>query len=112
MLTKRPERYWQAHLDTDTWPETLKEDLAVWRFRGPVVSDFQGPLELFPAASYQYVMYGMGFAPDFSRQAHLYRQQAQAEQIVRRNQQLTQQLLQTLPSNREYLQRWLAQGSC
>lgn len=111
MLTKRPEPYWQAHLDQDTWPESLQEDLAVWRYRGPAVSDFQGPLELFPAASYQYVMYGMGFKPDFSRQAHLYRQQAQAEQILRRNQQLTQQLQQSLPSNREYLQRWLAQES-
>lgn len=109
MLTQRSEPYWQAHLDQATWPESLQEDLAIWRFRGPAVSDFQGPLELFPAASYQYVMYGMGFQPDFSRQPHLYRAQAQAEQLMRRNQQLVQQLTQSLPSNREYLQRWLQQ---
>jgi tryptophan 7-halogenase len=108
MLTKRPEPYWQAHLDPATIPQSLQDDLLLWQSRGPQIQDFHGSLELFPAASYQYVLYGMGFKPDFSRQGYLYQQQAQAEKIMQRNQQLTTQLLQTLPPNREYIARWLA----
>lgn len=108
MLTKRPEPYWQAHVDKTHIPESLQEDLAVWESRGPTRADFDSAIELFPAASYQYVLYGMGFRPDFSHQAYLYREQNQAERIIQQNQQITQQMLRTLPSHREYIQKWLA----
>ena len=111
MLTKRPEPYWQAHTDPDSIPDSLKEDLALWKFRGPISADFDAAIELFPAASYQYVLYGMGFKPDFSRQAHLYNQQQNAQKVMLRNQQLTQQLLETLPPHREYIERWLSTQS-
>lgn len=109
MLTKRPEPYWQAHLDPATMPQSLLDDLQIWRTRGPTTQDFQGPLELFPAASYQYVIYGMGFKPDFSRRAYLYNQQQQAEQIIHKNRQLTNQMLGSLPSHRQYIEQWLQQ---
>ena len=108
MLTKRQEPYWQAHTDEKSIPDSLKEDLAMWKCRGPINSDFDGVAELFPAASYQYVLYGMGFKPDFEQQAYLYREQQQAQRIIERNRQLTQQMLQTLPAHRQYIEKWLA----
>ena len=108
MLTKRPEPYWQAHVEETHIPDSLKEDLAVWESRGPISADFDSAIELFPAASYQYVLYGMGFRPDFSQQAYLYKEQRQAERIIQQNQQITQQMLRTLPSHREYINKWLA----
>lgn len=108
MLTKRPEPYWQAHTDPSTIPDSLKEDLAVWGYRGPTHADFESAIELFPAASYQYVMYGMGFKPDFNQHSHLYNQQQQAELIKQRNVQLTQQMLQRLPGHRDFIKQWLA----
>ena len=108
MLSKRPEPYWRAHCDESTIPDSLKEDLAIWASRGPMGSDFDSALELFPAASYQYVMYGMGFKPDFSQQAYLYREQSQANRIVQNNRQLTEQMLQTLPPHRKFIEQWLA----
>jgi 2-polyprenyl-6-methoxyphenol hydroxylase-like FAD-dependent oxidoreductase len=111
MLTKRPEPYWQAHCQDETIPESLKEDLSIWQYRGPATSDFTSSMELFPAASYQYVLYGMEFSPDFSRQNYLFNQQQQAEQIINRNTQLTQQMLQTLPAHRDYINKWLATSS-
>ncbi|MFT5136948.1 MAG: tryptophan halogenase [Arenicella sp.] len=108
MLSKRPEPYWQAHIDPATIPETLQDDLAIWSTRGPKNSDFDGSAELFPAASYQYVMYGMGFKPDFSKQAHLYKEQSQAQRIIQQNQKITDQMLQSLPPHREYIEKWLA----
>lgn len=110
MLTKRPEPYWQAHCDKSTFPQSLTEDLAMWSYRGPMSSDFAGTSELFPAASYQYVLYGMEFKPDFAKQSHLYQQQVQAEKIIQRNQILTEQLLQNLPSHRAYIEQWLAKN--
>ena len=83
----------------------------MWRCRGPVRNDFDSAIELFPAASYQYVIYGMGFKPDFEQQAYLYREGSQAERIIQRNRQLTQQMLKSLPPHREYINRWLASGN-
>ncbi len=111
MLTKRTEPYWQAHLDPATIPESLCEDLAIWACRGPISADFDSAIELFPAASYQYVLYGMGFKPDFSKQAYLYKEQLQARRIIQQNQQLTQQMLRSLPPHREYIEQWLASAN-
>lgn len=108
MLTKRPEPYWQDNCDPASIPDSLKEDLAIWRYRGPITSDFDAAIELFPAASYQYVIYGMGFKPDFSRQGYLHKHTQQAQQIINRNQKLTEQMIQTLPPHREYIEQWLS----
>ncbi|TWX72451.1 tryptophan halogenase family protein [Colwellia sp. C1TZA3] len=108
MLTKRTEPYWQAHCDPTTFPDSLKEDLSLWQYRGPTTNDFTSAMELFPAASYQYVLYGMEFKPDFSRQGYLHNQQQKAEQVINRNEQLTQQMLQSLPPHRDYIEKWLA----
>lgn len=107
MLTKRPEPYWQAHCNPDSIPQSLQDDLSMWAFRGPTSKDFNGPNELFPAASYQYVLYGMEFSPDYSQHAHLYQQHVQASQILNRNVQLTQQMLNTLPPHRDFIEQWL-----
>lgn len=111
MLTKRPEPYWQAHCNPETIPESLQEDLAIWKTRGPTSNDFDSAIELFPAASYQYVLYGMGFKPDFEKQGYLYQQNDQAQQIIQRNVQLTQQMLQNLPPHRDFIETWLANQS-
>lgn len=108
MLSQRPEPYWQAHRSPSSIPESLLEDLAIWANRGPICSDFDSAIELFPAASYQYVIYGMGFKPDFNKQAYLYNQHTQAEKIMQRNRQLTAQMLQSLPPHRQYIEQWLA----
>ena len=110
MLTKRPEPYWQAHTDESSIPDTLKEDLAIWGHRGPINSDFDSAVELFPAASYQYVMYGMGFKPDFQRQSYLYKEHQQAQRIMQQNRQITDQMLRSLPPHRDLIQQWLAAG--
>lgn len=108
MLTKHPEPYWQAHCNPETIPESLQEDLAIWKTRGPTSNDFDSAIELFPAAIYQYVLYGMGFKPDFEKQGYLYQQNDQAQQIIQRNVQLTQQML---PPHRDFIETWLANQS-
>jgi hypothetical protein len=65
LLTERNDSdYWRAHRDPASWPERLRELLPLWRLREPARHDFGRIDEVFPAASYQYVLYGMGFRPE------------------------------------------------
>ncbi len=107
MLTKREEPYWRAHTREDTIPESLLEDLEIWKFKGPTKEDFEGVAELFPAASYQYVLYGMGHKPDYAGQSYLYAQEQQARRFIEKNEALKTQLLQDLPPHRNYINHWL-----
>ena len=67
VLTRRDDSdYWRAHRDPATWPERLRELLPMWRLRPPARHDFGRIDEVFPAASYHYVLYGMGFRPEAS----------------------------------------------
>jgi len=104
MLSKRPQPYWQAHTQKASIPDSLKEDLEIWGHRGPINTDFDSAIELFPADSYQYAMYGMGFKPDFKRQGYLYNERAQADRII---QKIIEHMLRTLPPHRQYTQQWL-----
>jgi len=106
-LTKRPEPYWQHHTNPKYIPQTLQDDLTVWQTRGPTIADFESTIELFPAASYQYVLYGMGFQPDFASNRYLYPNEQQSKAIVSKNSLLTKQYLQTLPAHRQFIEQWL-----
>ena len=78
-LTRREDSdYWLAHRDPATWPARLQELLPMWRLRAPARHDFGRIDEVFPPASYQYVLYGMGFRPETQALSPAILQQAQA----------------------------------
>ena len=55
--------FWLDNRRPETIPERLQELMELWRYRAPSRRDFHEIEEIFPAASYQYVLYGMGFQP-------------------------------------------------
>lgn len=59
----RGEPYWRANREAATIPDRLRDLLDLWRHQPPSASDLMMAEEVFPAASYHYVLYGMGFAP-------------------------------------------------
>jgi len=62
-LTQRTDTdYWRDASNPASVPEHLQELLKLWRYRPPYFNDFIQSEEVFPSASYQYVLYGMGFA--------------------------------------------------
>jgi len=62
LLSRRDDSaYWRDNRDPGTVPSSLLELTELWRHRPPGQSDFPHYDEMFPAASYQYVLYGMGF---------------------------------------------------
>ncbi len=60
-LSERTEPFWLDNRAPESMPDKLIEDLALWSEQVPRVNEFAGQDEVFPPASYQYVLYGMGF---------------------------------------------------
>lgn len=103
-LTRRRDTpYWRDHADPATMPAPLQDLLALWRHRPPSRYDFPRAEELFPSASYQYVLYGMGFrsAPGAYRQTT--DDAGRADGFFREAAALTRRMLPALPSNRELI---------
>jgi len=98
VLSRRDEPYWRDHRDASNVPARLADLLQVWKHQPPSAADFPAIDEIFPAASYQYVLYGMGFAPP-------------AGMVVRAGtpvalapvEQRARALAASLPTNRSYL---------
>jgi len=105
LLTKREEPFWRSMSDPETIPESLAEQLELWRYQVPCDHDFDSNNEVFPAASYQYVLYGMDFDIDQANHRHSVLSNTQAEQEYQRNSQITQQALSKLPSHRELINK-------
>lgn len=61
VLSMREEPYWRDHRARASVPPPLATLLALWRDQPPSRRDLPQVDEVFPAASYQYVLYGMGF---------------------------------------------------
>ena len=91
-------------------PDRLKELLEIWRYRSPSRRDFPEIEEIFPAASYQYVLYGMGFKPDPSAHQRRLDDRQSAHASFRANQQLTGKYLSGLPSNRDLIRHIVEHG--
>ncbi len=110
VLSERPEPFWQAHQDRNCWPERLKELLQQWRYEPPSREDFTDALEIFPAASYAYVLYGMNFQTQ--RRSVLRRRDAalaarrHVDEITARK----RKLISGLSKNRELIEHIMTRG--
>ncbi|MCL1052066.1 tryptophan 7-halogenase [Shewanella abyssi] len=96
--------YWRDNRDNSSIPESLKEQLMLWQHQQPYSYDINQTEALFPAASFQYVLFGMGFnsaVPKYLSQG----EQDQALALFQQNSQRSQQLLKVLPSNRALLDK-------
>ena len=101
--------YWRDHVAPEHVPKRLRDLLTLWRHRPPSRRDFDRVDELFPSASYQYVLFGMGFKPE----PGAYAQQAgsdAADGFFRETAALTRKMLPALPSNRALIDHILRHG--
>ncbi|NVD72283.1 tryptophan 7-halogenase [Duganella sp. BJB1802] len=93
---RRDSDYWRDN--TAAVPDRLGDLLTLWRHRAPSRNDFNRIEEVFPWASYQYVLYGMGFRSEFTNPQP--RQAALADGYFREAAELTHKMLGGLPDNR------------
>lgn len=62
VISKRDDSsYWLDNRAGSTIPDSLQEMLSLWQYQAPSKYDIPQANPLFPASSYQYVLYGMNF---------------------------------------------------
>ena len=106
VLSERTDnQFWIDNRDPDTIPDSLQELMTLWRYQFPWHDDFDRAVEVFPAASYQYVLYGMGFKTEPSPLGLSDNRRKTAAQHFRNNERQTEQMLAALPTNRELLRK-------
>lgn len=106
VLTKRTDsQYWIDNCLAETIPDSLQESLKLWQHHSPWHQDFTQVDEVFPSASYQYVLYGMGFKTHDSMTNRRSRNSDMAMSQFQKNKQLTERLVMGLPKNRELISK-------
>lgn len=106
VLSQRQEPYWRDHREAASVPARLADLLHIWRDQPPSQYDFPSANEVFPAASYQYILYGMGFAPPHDSLIRTAGQGAGQDAAQRAFQQVearARTLAAGMPTNRTYL---------
>jgi tryptophan 7-halogenase len=110
VLSRRTDTdYWRDNARAGSIPGRLRELLALWRHRSPTRHDFPRVEEIFPAASYHYILYGMGFqaASDQTRRSAA---PQLAEPYFNETAQMARKMVPALPGNRELLAHVGRQG--
>jgi tryptophan 7-halogenase len=97
--------YWQDNRAAATIPEELSERLLLWRHRSPWHQDAGAVDDLFPTASFQYILYGMGFKTVPQQIFSQRQQQRQASELFQKNAARAAQLQRAMPGNRELLDK-------
>ena len=111
VLTKRTDSdFWRDNVREDSIPDRLKELLLLWQYQSPgFLDEFDRVEEVFPAASYQYVLYGMGYHTEVDP-ASLSRDYRLADRARRENAALTDKLCAGLPRHRDLINKIVAHG--
>ncbi|MCL1128665.1 tryptophan 7-halogenase [Shewanella sairae] len=62
---RKDTKFWQEHTDEKTIPQSLIEKLKAWKLYGASDGDFPNKYDLFNIASWQYIIYGMKYIPEY-----------------------------------------------
>jgi tryptophan halogenase len=105
VLSKRVDSdYWCDNKDESKLPESLQEQLILWKSQSPYHYDTAEAEKMFPPASFQYILYGMGFITDPPRKKRIDLSKT-ADRLFNENVKHTRQLLSALPTNRELINK-------
>lgn len=116
VVSERDGAYWRDHRTPASCCAGLSDKLTLWQQQPPWHDDAPRIDELFPSASYQYVLYGLGFRP-----AHIVADQVSIDRARERTRNLlhathskASQAARLLPSNRGLLRQIVerAAGAC
>jgi tryptophan 7-halogenase len=111
VLSRREDSaYWREHREAASIPDRLADLLTLWRHRAPYRGDFNRAEEVFPAASYQFVLHGMGFVPEPSARLRHPGIAEAAEPYFRETAHLARRMLAALPQQRSLLAHIRAHG--
>lgn len=104
VLSERDDsEYWKENRRSNSIPESLRELMALWRYHPPGHHHLGQVDEIFSAASYQYVLYGMGFRTAGRESSRQSADAGKARQLFQDNSKRAEKLVANLPSNRKLL---------
>ena len=95
--------YWRAMQHRDSASSQLQDWLCLWQTRSPNANDFAFRDEIFPAASYLYVLYGMGFRTERMTPGESLADAHKLNASWQKHQHQLRQQLSGLPANRQLL---------
>ncbi len=102
--------FWRDNRRPESIPDRLQELLRLWTYQPPWFHDeFDRVEEVFPPASYQYVLYGMGFRSEVDPRA-ISTEAPLAERALRENRTLTERLCSGLPRHRDLIDKICEHG--
>jgi len=107
LTQRRDTEYWRDNCEASSIPEQLTDLLALWRHQSPWHRDTNNADDMFPSASFQYVLYGMDFEtmPSQTQRRSEQADQQRAGRLFQENAVRTQQLQSSLPSNRDLINK-------
>ncbi len=97
--------YWKDNRLAETIPKSLQDLLVLWREHPPWHNDFSQVDEIFSAASYQYVLYGMDFETIPRKTKRRSFDAGKAYQLFVENNKKVGDLVSVLPGNRELINK-------
>ena len=104
---RRDTQYWRDNCEASSIPEQLTDLLDLWRHQSPWHRDTNNADDMFPSASFQYVLYGMDFEtmPSQTQRRSEQADQQRAGRLFQENAARTQQLKTSLPTNRDLINK-------
>ncbi|TQV89217.1 tryptophan halogenase family protein [Aliikangiella coralliicola] len=108
-LSKRNDsEFWIDNRKSQSMSDTLKNLLRLWENQPPLDNGFMNPYDMFPVASYQYILYGMNF---LTQPSHLNSSKFETQEAIKNLQIMasrTEKLAALVPTNRELIKSMTA----
>ena len=101
---RRDSPFWHDNVAAGSIPDSLTELLRRWRHRPPDSIDIDMNVDIFTEASWQYVLYGMGYRTDLQPRAAVLRFYDEAREAFAEIRRQADFACRTLPTNRELLE--------
>ena len=108
ILTQRTDTdYWIDNCSASSIPDSLQELIELWHYQVPWHCDNYHIDEMFPSASFQYVLYGMGFETKVDSLFNRTNREVgiQAPSMFADNAMHARQLVASMPTNRELINK-------
>lgn len=61
LSNRRDTAFWRDNCNATTIPQSLQDNLAIWKSAVPSIYDFHSTTQCFSATNYKFVLYGMGW---------------------------------------------------
>ena len=107
---RRDSQFWIDNADAASIPDSLLDQLAMWRSRPPHRLDFVTDVEMFLPASWQFILYGMEYATDLEPTRAMYPRFDEARREFEMIRKVSTHAIADLPDHRALVEEVCANG--